>query len=194
VIRARDQGRPDASEAERDGRGPAAGTAVPSTVHDLGEAVHRFEAEDRPPPAGTATNVLVALAVVALGLAALAGSLSLGPGTAREPDSGTWPLLVSAVLVALGVALALTATRTHDTERFSRNSLLVLAGLVTMVVFVAVIEVIGFELPSAALTFVWLRFLGHEGWRTSLVISVAVVVALYLVFVAALQVPVPHLF
>ena len=63
-----------------------------------------------------------------------------------------------------------------------------------MIVFVALISVIGFEIPSALLAFVWLRFLGGESWRTSAVTSIGVVVAFYLVFVAALSVPIPHLF
>lgn len=152
------------------------------------------EHEARPPHAGQLGNVLVAAAVVALGVAALVSSVGLGLGSTREPESGTWPLLVSGALVLLGFGLLATARRTTDAERFSRASWLVLAGLATMIVFVAVIEVIGFEIPAALLTFVWLRLLGREGWRTSIITSLAVVVAFYLVFVAALSVPIPHLF
>ncbi len=169
---------------------------APSSLHDLEEAVHQLEAESehRPPAAGTATNLVVAAAVVALGGAALSGSLALGIGTARTPGSGTWPLLISIVLVALGVGLLFAARGTSDAERFSRSSWLVLAGLATMVAFVAVLPVIGFEIPAALLTFVWLRFLGGETWRSSVVTTVCVVVAFYLLFVGALSVPIPHLF
>ncbi|SCF11915.1 Tripartite tricarboxylate transporter TctB family protein [Micromonospora viridifaciens] len=163
----------------------------------LEEAIHRVEEaehEGRPPVAGTLSNVLTAAAVVALGVAALVGSGRLGLGTLRSPEAGTWPLLVSGALVLLGLGLLATARRTTDAERFSPASWLVVAGLATMVVFVAVIEVIGFEIPAALLAFVWLRFLGREGWRTSIVTSVGVVVAFYLLFVAALSVPIPHLF
>ncbi|WP_319461346.1 tripartite tricarboxylate transporter TctB family protein [Micromonospora sp. RTP1Z1] len=163
----------------------------------LEEAIHRVEEaehEGRPPAAGALSNILTAAAVVALGIAALVGSAGLGLGTVRSPESGTWPLLVSGALVLLGLGLLATARRTTDAERFSGASWLVLGGLATMVVFVAVIEVIGFEIPAALLAFVWLRFLGREGWRTSIVTSLAVVVAFYLLFVAALSVPIPHLF
>ncbi|SDF83197.1 Tripartite tricarboxylate transporter TctB family protein [Blastococcus aurantiacus] len=173
-------------------------TAVesPSTLHDLEEAVHRLEAEaeHRPPAAGPTTNLVVATLVVALGAAALVGSLSLGVGSARTPGSGTWPLILSLLIVVLGLGLAVTARSTTDAERFSRSSLLVLAGLATMVVFVALIGTIGFEIPAALLAFVWLRFLGGEGWRLSVVMSLGLVVAFYLIFVAALSVPIPHLF
>ena len=175
--------------------GPAV-EPVPSSLHDLEEAVHQLEhdAEHRPPPAGPATNVVVALVVVALGAAALVGSFALGVGTAGSPGPGTWPLLISATLVVLGLALLPAARRTADAERFSRPSWLVLVGVATMIVFVVLLPVIGFEIPAALLAFVWLRFLGGESWRSSIVTSLAAVVGFYLVFVAALSVPIPHLF
>jgi hypothetical protein len=185
-------------EADRIGGTDPHSTAeqVPSTLHDLEEAVHQLEhdAEHRPPPAGPLTNVVVAVVVVALGAVGLVGSLSLGAGSAGEPGSGTWPMLVSFALIVLGLALLPAARRTADAERFAAPSRLVLVGLATMVGFVALIPVIGFEIPSALLAFVWLRFLGHESWRSSIITSLAVVVAFYLIFVAALSVPIPHLF
>ena len=39
-----------------------------------------------------------------------------------------------------------------------------------------------------------LKVLGREGWRTSVITSVAIVVAFYLLFVALLSVPIPHMF
>lgn len=176
------------------GEGPE---ATPHEGLSLGDAIHEVEElehEYRPPAAGTSSNVLTAAAVVVLGVAALVGASSLGIGTARQPGPGLWPMVLSVVLVVLGVALLFGVRRTTDAERFSGGSLLVVAGLATMVVFVAVIEVIGFEIPAALLCLVWLRFLGREGWRMSVVTSVAVVIGFYLVFVAALGVPIPHLF
>lgn len=165
--------------------------------HTLEDAIHEVEEiehEYRPPAAGTLTNVLTAVAVVVLGVAALIGASSLGTGTASQPGPGLWPLVISVLLVVLGVALLLGALRTADAEKFSRSAWLVLAGLATMVGFVAVIEMIGFEIPAALLCFVWLRFLGREGWRMSIITSLVVVAGFYLVFVAALRVPIPHLF
>jgi hypothetical protein len=170
--------------------------STPSTLHDLEDAVHQLEhdAEHRPPPAGLVTNVVVAAVVIALGAATVIGSLALGAGSAADPDTGTWPLLIGLALTVLGVGLLFTARRTADAERFTGASWLVLAGVATMIVFVALISVIGFEIPAGLLAFAWLRFLGHESWRSSIITSLGVVVAFYLVFVAALSVPIPHLF
>jgi hypothetical protein len=103
-------------------------------------------------------------------------------------------MLVSGVLTGLGLVLLALARRTTDAERFHRSGLLVLGAVASMIVFVALIGTVGFEIPSAVLAFVWLRFLGGEGWRLSVVISLGTVAAFYLIFVGALSVPIPHLF
>ncbi|MGH3876815.1 MAG: tripartite tricarboxylate transporter TctB family protein [Actinophytocola sp.] len=172
-----------------DEREPEAGQGLAEAVREVENAEH-----DRPPPIGTLGNAIVAVVVTALGVATTAGSVALGVGTAREPRAGTWPLIVGIVLTMLGIGLLVVVRRTADAERFSRASWLVLAALASMVGFVALIEVIGFEIPAALLCFVWLRFLGRESWRVSILTSVGVVAGFYLVFVAALAVPIPHLF
>jgi hypothetical protein len=151
-------------------------------------------AEPEEPPAGPLDNLITAVVALALGIAAVFGALALGAGTPAQPGPGTWPLLVGVVLTVLSAVLAVRARHTTDAERFTGASWQVLFAVATMVGFVAVIGTIGFEIPAVLLTFVWLRFLGRESWRLSIITSVAVVVALYLVFVAALSVRIPHLF
>lgn len=179
----------DPGSTSDSGRAPESGLGLAEAVREVESAEH-----DRPPPIGTLGNAIVAVVVIALGVATIAGSVSLGVGTAREPRAGTWPLIVGIVLTVLGVGLLAVVRRTADAERFSSASWLVLVSLATMVGFVAVIEVIGFEIPAALLCFVWLRFLGRESWRMSILTSIGVVAGFYLVFVAALAVPIPHLF
>ena len=187
---------PQAAPRQDPATGPV-GEEPDLTELSLEEAIHQVEEaehEGRPPAAGTVSNVVTALAVLALGVAALLGSNALGLGTAAGPAAGTWPLLVAVVTVLIGAAMVAVARRTHDAERFTRASLLVLVGLATMVAFVVLLPVIGFEIPAALLCFVWLRFLGRESWRLSLLLSVGLVAAFYVIFVGALSVPIPHLF
>jgi Tripartite tricarboxylate transporter TctB family len=176
---------------------PASGPdAVPANMAGLAAAVHELELEEhhRPPPAGPISNLVTAVVIAALAVGAIVGSLALGVGSPGQPGPGTWPLLMGVALLVLSVVLAFLARRTTDAERFTRASWQVLAGLVTMILFVSAIGVIGFEIPAALLTFVWLRYLGGESWRLSIVISIAVVVAFYAIFVGALSVRIPHLF
>ncbi|MDT0277557.1 tripartite tricarboxylate transporter TctB family protein [Blastococcus goldschmidtiae] len=168
---------------KRGGTPPSAGDPVdvPATpdLHDIEEAALQVEeeAEHRPPPAGPITNLVVATIVIAFGAAALVGAMSLGAGSAGNPGSGTWPLILSVTIIVLGLGLLLTARTTADTERFTHSTWQVVAGLATMVVFVAFIDVIGFEIPAGLLAFVWLRFLGGESWRMSVIASIGMVVA-----------------
>jgi Tripartite tricarboxylate transporter TctB family len=150
--------------------------------------------EERPPAAGPLANLGAAVVVVAIGGAGMVGSWSMGLGTPEAPRAGTWPFLVSIVMVVSGVALGLLARRTTDAEAFSRSSWAVVAGLASMLGFVALIGEIGFEIPAALLAFGWLRFLGGEGWLRSIITSLAVVVAFYVIFVGLLGVPIPHMF
>jgi hypothetical protein len=96
--------------------------------------------------------------------------------------------------MVLGIALALFGRNVLDAEKFSRSSLQVAAGLVSLIVFTLLIGRIGFEIPALLLNVVWLRFLGRETWRMTAVLSVGITVAFYLLFVSALNVPIPHLF
>lgn len=157
------------------------------------ELAAQWEAE-KPEPAGTATNVVIALLVLGLGLAGTVGSLALGAGSLGEPGPGTWPLVVSAAIALLGLVLLLQARATADTERFTTDSTIVLPAVLTLVPFAYLIDVVGFEIPSAVLAFVWLKFLGREGWRTSVVGALVMTATFYLIFVAALGVSIPHLF
>ena len=54
--------------------------------------------------------------------------------------------------------------------------------------------VIGFELPALVLCIIWMRFLGGETWRSTLLVSAIVVGAFYGIFVLALNTSIPHLF
>ncbi|GAA4866758.1 tripartite tricarboxylate transporter TctB family protein [Saccharopolyspora cebuensis] len=160
------------------------------TVAEPEEAAEAGE----PPRAGPVANLVAALLVIAVGVAGLVGSWSLGAGTPAAPGPGTWPLLISLAITGLGIALAVLARRTTDAEAFTGESAKVLVGLLSMAGFVALVGTIGFEIPSVLLALVWLRFLGGETWRLSVVAALGIVVAFYAIFVGALGVPVPHLF
>lgn len=184
-----------------DSRGLGGDTAVGPARHpeELLEALTPEELADqweseKPPAAGALANVGAAAVVIAIGLLGIIGSISLGLGSVSKPQPGTWPLVVSITLVTLGAVLALTARQMTDAEAFTGSSWYVLVGLGTIAAFASVIDVVGFEIPSALLAFVWLRFLGRESWRSSIVGSLLMVLAFYAIFVMALSVSIPHLF
>ncbi|WP_433442355.1 tripartite tricarboxylate transporter TctB family protein [Nonomuraea sp. CA-141351] len=157
------------------------------------EEVAGIADETRPPHAGPVSQVAAALAALAVGVAGAIGSLALGLGRLTQPGPGLWPFAISVVIVVLSATLVVTGRGLEDAERFSKASLLTGIGLVTLILLAVLLPLIGFEIPSLLLVFVWLRWLGKESWRSSIVVSVATVAAFYLLFVVLLQVPLPRL-
>jgi len=157
------------------------------------EALRAELAEDRPPHAGPWSQLGAAVVTGAIGAAGLLGSLGLGLGQLTAPGPGLWPFVVSVVITTLSMVLALTGRHGTNTERFSRASVTTAVAVLTLVLLGVALPLIGFEIPSLLLTFVWLRFLGKESWRSSIVISVGTVVAFYVLFVLLLQIPLPRL-
>jgi putative tricarboxylic transport membrane protein len=131
------------------------------------------------------------LLAVAVGIAVAFGARDLGVGSLTDPGPGLWPLVVSAVLVITGAVVA--ARPGDDAEAIGRDAWTVVVACVTLVAYTAVIRVVGFELPTIALLAMWMRVFGGEPWRTTVAVSVGVTVVVYLVFILALGVALPHL-
>ena len=150
-------------------------------------------ADERPPAGGPAYQVVSATFVLLIGLAGAWLSYGYGLGSLRRPGPGLWPFIISCLIVVLAVVLLVVGRHLDDTEKFTRSSLLVAVGAATFVALGFLLPVIGFEIPAVLLGIVWLRFLGGESWRSTIVISVLTTAAFYGLFLYALSVPLPHL-
>jgi hypothetical protein len=165
----------------------------PDILAELQAEVARDLAEERPPAGGPAYQLVAALVVLALGTGAAVLAHGYGLGSLRRPGPGLWPFAVSLLIVALSVVLLVIHRRLHDAEKFTRSSLLVLVGTATFIGLGLLLPTVGFEIPAVLLGIVWLRFLGGESWRSTIAISVATTAAFYVLFLYALQIPLPHL-
>ncbi len=150
--------------------------------------------DEKPPAAGALANAASSLVVLGVGIGAVVLSVAMGLGTPDKPQPGLWPFIISCVMVALGLFQLIAGRHNRDAEKFTRMSTAPLTGLVTLAVMVALMPLIGFELPALVLCVIWMRFLGGETWRSTLVVSASVVIAFYGIFVLALGTSIPHLF
>ncbi len=152
-------------------------------------------AAEAPEAAGPVANLVSSLVMLGLGIAGVLLSLQLGLGTPAEPKPGMWPFIVSLVVAVLsGVQAVIGRTGGADGEKFSNNSWYAAVGFVTLVGMVLLMPVIGFEIPSILLCFIWMRWLGGERWRSAAIYSVVIVAAFYGIFIAALGTTIPRLF
>ena len=150
-------------------------------------------ADERPPAGGPAYQLVSAAVVLLIGLAGAWLAYGYGIGTLRRPGPGLWPFIVSCLIVVLPSSSWSWAATSTTAEKFTRSSLLVAVGAATFVALGFLLPVIGFEIPAVLLGIVWLRFLGGESWRSTIVISVLTTAAFYGLFLYALSVPLPHL-
>lgn len=158
------------------------------------EAADGIEHDDTPEPAGTLANLGAAIVPLLLGLAGALGAAQLGLGELTDPGPGLWPFLICLAIIGCSVALLIGGRRFFDAEAFTRRSLRVPVGILGLCALVALVPLVGFEIPSAVLVFAWLRFFGREPWWLAGVVAVSIVVAFWLLFILALQIRLPRLF
>jgi putative tricarboxylic transport membrane protein len=156
------------------------------------EVAHELE-EDRPPQGGPAYQTVGALVGLAIGVGGAVLSYGYGLGSFSQPGTGLWPFIVSVLIATLSAVLLVVGRGLTDSEAFTRSSALPAIGVVTFIAFGLLMPVTGFEIPALVLCVIWLRFLGGESWRNTIVISVLTTAAFYFLFLYGLQIPVPHL-
>ena len=156
------------------------------------EVAHELE-EERPPTGGPAYQTVGALVGIAIGVGGAVLAYGYGLGSLREPGPGLWPFIVSVVIAVLSLLLLVVGRGLTDSEAFTRSSALPVIGVVTFVAFGLLMPLTGFEIPALALCVIWLRFLGGESWRNTIVISVLTTAAFYFLFLYGLRIPLPHL-
>jgi putative tricarboxylic transport membrane protein len=130
------------------------------------------------------------LVLLVLGIGALVASVDMSLGELTNPGPGLWPFVVSVLLT--GVALVLLAVDDPDDyEGWSRRSVRIAVGLVSLGVFIVLFQAAGFLLAALLMLVFWLRFYGEEGWRWTIPLAIGGAVGLYLLFDRALGVPFP---
>ena len=135
-------------------------------------------------------RVAVALVPFAVGVFGVLHASDLQLGGLATPGPGLWPYLVSALIVLSSMALVGTGRSTAG-RGFTRKSVSILAVLASLAVFILVFETLGFITAASLSLAFWLRFVGGESWRLTLILSVLGTIAFQVVFVELLRVPFP---
>ncbi|WP_020519127.1 tripartite tricarboxylate transporter TctB family protein [Catelliglobosispora koreensis] len=161
-----------------------------------------LDVEAEPEPSGPATRLIAMIVPLAVGASALVNAYLLGVGTLTAPGAGLWPAFASAAMV-IGSIVLLVRWRMapNDCERFDRRTLHIGLAVASLSVFVVVFggldafgwPGIGFEWSTFLLLAFWLRVLGQESWKTTVLVALGVTVALHLFFIELFQAPLPHL-
>ncbi|RBP64952.1 tripartite tricarboxylate transporter TctB family protein [Brevibacterium sanguinis] len=138
-------------------------------------------------------NRTIAVVLMLISAVVIWQSLAMGVGILNDPAAGSWPLILGVVLGISAVAIAVRPSAVNDISDIGTKFRKPLLGIVSVIAYGLLLPVLGFELLSLALMIVWLRFLGGESWRSTVIGSVVIVVVLYLIFIVALAVPIPRI-
>lgn len=136
---------------------------------------------------------LGSLAAMAIGLFFLLQALKLNIGTLSNPGAGLWPLVLSAVLI---VSSASSLRRGNDAQEEEGEGLAIgtwhaVLGAASIALFILMFEHMGLTVPSFLLLLFWMRALGKEQWRSSVVAALAFTVFSVVVFVWGIDAPFP---
>jgi putative tricarboxylic transport membrane protein len=121
-------------------------------------------------------------------------SLKLPLGGFRHPEAGFFPFgLVLALLLLSGFLLFQTFKKEHRKEwlQFGKGKRRVMFAIAAMVVYVFVINFLGYIVSTFLIMTFLLKGLEKQKWRTTLLVSVPCVVLSYVSFSWYLGVPLP---
>ncbi len=129
-----------------------------------------------------------------LGSAIAVEALRLGMGDVRRPGAGFMAFLIGTSLGVSGLLLTLWATLKGKggSKLFAgQNWKNVTITLLALVLYIFVMEPLGFFLSTFLLLFVLFKITAPNKWFSPLVTSVMVVFSCYLIFVVWLKIPLP---
>lgn len=146
------------------------------------------------PPHRTA-EIAVAIATLIFGMIAIYGSLQVGVGWGIEgPRAGFFPFYVGVVIVIASlVNLARAVFLSSERKAFADWEALrrVLSVLAPALIYVFAIPYTGIYAASALLIGLFMKWLGRYRWPATLLVSVGLPIAVYLVFEKWFLIPLP---
>ena len=143
-------------------------------------------------------NIVLAALCILLGVVIIAISStyptaeSYGTGV---PGPGLWPIIISVVMIACSVILLLRTwrlppeknTKVDVTGSGPRRVYITMAALV---VYVILLQPLGFIIATTALEFAFIKWFSGKGWLVSFLIALAITVVVYFAFQYLLSVPI----
>jgi putative tricarboxylic transport membrane protein len=141
---------------------------------------------------GRQSDAVAGLAFLALGIAACVEGGRLGFGSVHTPEPGFFPWLGGVMLVGLSLGLLVRGWRRGGVPasaegEWARPAML----LAALVVYVPLLEPVGYPITTAALCAVALRILKTRSWWLTLAVSLALAVGTFLLFHRGLGVELP---
>lgn len=144
----------------------------------------------------SAMDAIASVVIFLIGVVMMIDNHKIGAGWASDgPESGYFPFRIGAILCIASVVVLLKSlfSKTRKREIFVswERFKLVLLVLLPTGAYVLAIQFIGIYVASALFIAAFMRVMDKYSWLKSLLVSVAVSVALYWMFEIQFMVPLP---
>ena len=133
-----------------------------------------------------------------IGLGFVAGGVKMGLGPLNAPGVGFFPTVIGGIFSALSLALLITTifgkNQAMEKQRFwkEKNSWVkVSLALLSLILYMILLEFLGYIATSAIFIFFLLKFVGKKSWLISIVMAVLVSLGSYALFKMAMGVSLP---
>lgn len=133
---------------------------------------------------------LVPVLLIALGIIQVILAIRVNIGSPQQPGPGMWPMITAVGMIVSGVLVFFT-DKAEDYEIWSKRSMVIIAGMFVLALYIPFMLVAGFLIASIILMIVWLRFFAQEAWWVCITVGVGTSVLFYLIFDLLLNVPLP---
>lgn len=146
-------------------------------------------------PSHRGAEIGVAVAIAAIGLISILGSMKVGAGWGSDgPRAGFFPFYIGVIIIiSSAVNLAHIFMSEKDGALFASWSQLrqVMAVVVPTAVYVAIIPYVGIYLSSALLIALFMKWLGRYRWVVVIPIAIGVPLLTFFMFEIWFLVPLP---
>ena len=112
-------------------------------------------------------------------------------GNMRSPAPGLWPFILSLVIVMASILLFIDK-KNSVFEPFTKNFKKVLLGIFSVALFIITMNFVGLLPSSIVFLLFWIKYLGEEPWKISVIVSVSLSITMYVLFVILLGIPFPE--
>jgi len=138
------------------------------------------------------SDILAALVLILIAVGAMIGAVGLRIGTPTEPQPGFFPFLSGAVILVLSLVILVRGFIGRTEVRGSFGEIRRPAMLVgVLIVFVALLEPLGFIITSLIAILLVLWIMGVKSWRALLISAFAFSIGTYLLFDRLLGITLP---
>lgn len=136
-------------------------------------------------------NIIIASIFSAFAIFVIYMSLQLPPSKDGVPGPGTWPILISVIMLGAAITIIINAIRKNDGELLlnTPNHIRVYITMGILVGYLVIMYYIGFFVSSVLMLYILITWFGEYKLLVRIITSLVVVTIVYLVFTQILNVP-----